>query len=135
MSPVMSPSKRRHLERIGCKMADTGDTIFGKIIRKEIPSEFLHEDDQCIVIKDISPQAPVHLLVIPKKAIVGLSTAEDADEQLLGHLLLVAKKVAADQGCEKGYRIVINDGVEGGQSVYHLHVHVLGKRQLDWPPG
>ncbi|CAB3988456.1 histidine triad nucleotide-binding 1 [Paramuricea clavata] len=115
--------------------ANSGDTIFGKIIRKEIPSEFLHEDDQCIVIKDISAQAPVHLLVIPKKPIVGLSGADDSDEQLLGHLLLVAKKVAAAQGCEKGYRIVINDGVDGGQSVYHLHVHVLGKRQLGWPPG
>ncbi|XP_028407039.1 histidine triad nucleotide-binding protein 1-like [Dendronephthya gigantea] len=115
--------------------ADSGDTIFGKIIRKEIPSEFLHEDDQCIVIKDISPQAPVHLLIIPKKAIIGLSKAEESDEQLLGHLLLVAKKVAAEQGLDKGFRVVINDGFEGGQSVYHLHVHVLGKRLLAWPPG
>ncbi|XP_046863071.1 adenosine 5'-monophosphoramidase HINT1-like [Xenia sp. Carnegie-2017] len=115
--------------------ADSGDTIFGKIIRKEIPSDFLYEDDQCIVIKDISPQAPVHLLVIPKKPIIGLSKADESDKQLLGHLLIVAKKVAASQGLDNGYRVVINDGSDGGQTVMHLHIHVLGKRQLVWPPG
>ncbi|KAM7432421.1 Histidine triad nucleotide-binding protein 1 [Porites harrisoni] len=112
-----------------------GDSIFSKIIRREIPSEFLHEDEQCVAIKDINPQAPVHFLVIPKKPIPQLSKADDTDEQLLGHLLLVAKKVAAEQNLTKGFRIVINDGREGGQEVYHIHVHVLGGRQLTWPPG
>merc|ERR1712002_219271 len=112
-----------------------GDTIFGKIIRGEIPCEFVHQDEQCVAFKDVSPQAPAHFLVVPKKPIIGLSHASDDDEQLLGHLLIVAKKVAAKEGLEKGYRVVINDGPDGGQSVYHIHVHVLGKRQMNWPPG
>ncbi|KAJ8311417.1 hypothetical protein KUTeg_010878 [Tegillarca granosa] len=113
-----------------------GDTIFGKIVRKEIPCDFVHEDDQCVAFKDLSPQAPVHFLVIPKKPIVQLSTAEDSDEQLLGHLLIVAKKVAKEMGlADDGYRLTINNGRNGGQSVYHLHVHVMGGRQMDWPPG
>ncbi|KAL9986732.1 hypothetical protein ACROYT_G000919 [Oculina patagonica] len=94
-----------------------GDSIFSKIIRKEIPSEFLHEDDQCVAIKDINPQAPVHFLVIPRKPIPQLSKADDSDEQLLGHLLVVAKKVAVQQNLTKGYRVVINDGKDGGQEV------------------
>jgi histidine triad (HIT) family protein len=112
-----------------------GDTIFGKIVRKEIPSDFLYEDDSCIAIKDISPQAPVHFLVIPKKPITQLSTASDEDEMLLGHLLTVARKVAVNLELSKGYRLVINDGPDGAQSVYHLHIHVMGGRQMDWPPG
>ncbi|XP_048750140.1 adenosine 5'-monophosphoramidase HINT1-like [Ostrea edulis] len=112
-----------------------GDTIFGKIARKEIPCEFLYEDDQCVAFNDVSPQAPSHFLVIPKKPITQLSVAEDADEQLLGHLLLVAKKVAAQCGLKEGYRLVINDGALGGQSVYHLHIHVMSGRQMGWPPG
>lgn len=118
-----------------CSTMAEGDSIFAKIIRREIPSEFLHEDDQCVAIKDINPQAPVHFLVIPKKPIPQLSQAEDSDEQLLGHLLVVAKKVAAEQNLAKGFRVVINDGKEGGQEVYHLHIHVLGGRQMKWPPG
>lgn len=90
----------------------------------------------CVAFKDLSPQAPVHFLVIPKKPIVQLSTAEDSDEQLLGHLLIVAKKVAKEMGlADDGYRLTINNGRNGGQSVYHLHVHVMGGRQMDWPPG
>ncbi|XP_071098158.1 adenosine 5'-monophosphoramidase HINT1-like [Haliotis cracherodii] len=112
-----------------------GDTIFGKIIRGEIPTKFLFKDDVCVVFNDISAQAPVHFLVVPVKPIERLATAEDGDKQILGHLLLVAKRVAADQGLDEGYRVVINDGRLGGQSVYHLHLHVLGKRQLAWPPG
>ncbi|XP_046570821.1 adenosine 5'-monophosphoramidase HINT1-like [Haliotis rubra] len=112
-----------------------GDTIFGKIIRGEIPTTFLHKDDVCVVFNDISAQAPVHFLVVPVKPIVRLAEAEDSDKEILGHLLLVAKKVAADQGLTEGYRVIINDGQHGGQSVYHLHVHVLGQRQLGWPPG
>eukprot|EP00105_Crassostrea_gigas_P013130 XP_011429343.1 PREDICTED: histidine triad nucleotide-binding protein 1 [Crassostrea gigas] len=112
-----------------------GDTIFGKIARKEIPCEFIYEDDQCVAFNDLSPQAPVHFLVIPKKPISRLSEAEDADEQLLGHLVLAAKKVAKQQGLNDGYRLVINDGPMGGQSVYHIHIHVMSGRQMGWPPG
>ncbi|XP_029926685.1 adenosine 5'-monophosphoramidase HINT1 [Myripristis murdjan] len=112
-----------------------GDTIFGKIVRKEIHAEILYEDDQCIAFPDIAAQAPTHFLVVPKKPITQLSQAEDGDAALLGHLLIVARKCADKMGLSKGYRIVINDGLQGGQSVYHLHVHVLGGRQMQWPPG
>ncbi|XP_006033733.1 histidine triad nucleotide-binding protein 1 isoform X2 [Alligator sinensis] len=112
-----------------------GDPIFGKIIRKEIPANVIFEDEQCIAFHDISPQAPVHFLVVPKKPIVQLSEAQDSDESLLGHLMIVGKKCAADLGLTKGFRMVVNEGPEGGQSVYHVHLHVLGGRQLGWPPG
>ncbi|XP_014670200.1 PREDICTED: histidine triad nucleotide-binding protein 1-like [Priapulus caudatus] len=113
-----------------------GDTIFGKIVRKEISCEFIYEDDQCVAFHDLAAQAPVHFLVIPRKPVVGLSRADDADEQMMGHLLNVARKVAKQEGLQdNGYRVVINDGSHGGQSVYHLHVHVLGGRQMGWPPG
>jgi len=108
------------------KAVPSDDTIFGKIVRKEIPSKFVYEDDQCVAIDDISPVAPVHFLVIPKKPIQQLSTSDDSDEQLLGHLLVVARKVAVQKGISSsGYRTVINDGKQGCQSVYHLHVHVI----------
>ncbi|VCW51498.1 unnamed protein product, partial [Gulo gulo] len=112
-----------------------GDTIFGKIIRKEIPAKIIFEDDQCLAFHDISPQAPTHFLVIPKKHISQISVAEDDDESLLGHLMIVGKKCAADLGLKKGYRMVVNEGSDGGQSVYHVHLHVLGGRQMNWPPG
>ncbi|XP_053621117.1 adenosine 5'-monophosphoramidase HINT1 [Plodia interpunctella] len=113
-----------------------GDTIFGKILRKEIPAKFVYEDDQCVAFHDVNPQAPTHILVIPRKPIPQLSKAEDADEKLLGHLMIAARKVAAMQGLDKsGFRLVINDGKDGAQSVYHLHIHVIGGRQLKWPPG
>uniref|UniRef100_A0A8C8AHC5 Histidine triad nucleotide binding protein 1 n=4 Tax=Telluraves TaxID=3073808 RepID=A0A8C8AHC5_9STRI len=112
-----------------------GDTIFGKIIRKEIPASIIYEDEQCLAFHDISPQAPTHFLVIPKKPIVRLSEAEDSDESLLGHLMIVGKKCAANLGLTNGFRMVVNEGPEGGQSVYHVHLHVLGGRQLGWPPG
>ena len=114
---------------------ETEDTIFGKITRGEIPTQPVYKDDKCMVIKDLSPQAPVHMLVLPIKPLTQLSKAEDCDTELLGHLLQVARKVAKEAELEKGYRIVINDGVEGAQSVYHLHVHILGGRQMNWPPG
>ncbi|XP_067143023.1 adenosine 5'-monophosphoramidase HINT1 [Centruroides vittatus] len=113
----------------------SGDTIFGKILRKEIPCNFIYEDEKCVAFHDINAQAPVHFLVIPKKAIPQLSKCEEEDEQLLGHMMLVAKKVAKEQNLNKGFRLVINDGPEGCQSVYHLHMHVLGGRQMGWPPG
>uniref|UniRef100_A0A1A8B253 Histidine triad nucleotide binding protein 1 n=6 Tax=Nothobranchius TaxID=28779 RepID=A0A1A8B253_NOTFU len=112
-----------------------GDTIFGKIVRKEIPVNLVYEDDLCVAFPDIAPQAPTHILVVPKKPIVQLSQAEDSDAALLGHMLIVAKKCARDAGLAKGYRIVINDGPDGGQSVYHIHIHILGGRILGWPPG
>uniref|UniRef100_A0A8C6JP60 HIT domain-containing protein n=5 Tax=Psittaciformes TaxID=9223 RepID=A0A8C6JP60_MELUD len=112
-----------------------GDTIFGKIIRKEIPANIIYEDEQCLAFHDISPQAPTHFLVIPKKPIVRLSEAEDSDESLLGHLMIVGKKCAANLGLTNGFRMVVNEGPEGGQSVYHVHLHILGGRQLGWPPG
>ncbi|XP_019947061.1 adenosine 5'-monophosphoramidase HINT1 [Paralichthys olivaceus] len=112
-----------------------GDTIFGKIIRKEIPVQLIYEDEQCVAFPDIAPQAPTHILVVPKKPIVQLSQAEDTDAALLGHLMMVAKKCAHDAGLSNGYRIVINDGRDGGQSVYHIHIHVLGGRTMQWPPG
>lgn len=90
---------------------------------------------QCLAFHDISPQAPTHFLVIPKKHISQISAAEDDDESLLGHLMIVGKKCAADLGLKKGYRMVVNEGSDGGQSVYHVHLHVLGGRQMNWPPG
>ncbi|PSN11473.1 histidine triad nucleotide-binding protein [filamentous cyanobacterium CCP5] len=114
----------------------SGDTIFGKIIRKDIPANIVYEDDLCLAFTDISPQAPTHILVIPKKPIPSLTEAENADKALLGHMLLTVKQIAHDQGlAETGYRVVINTGDNGGQTVFHLHMHLLGGRALQWPPG
>lgn len=111
-------------------------TLFEKIIAREIPADIVNEDDFCIVLRDINPQAPVHLLVIPKKPIPRVGEAGVEDQALLGHLLLVASRTAKDHGlAENGYRVVINNGRDGGESVPHLHVHVLGGRPLLWPPG
>ncbi|CAJ1067095.1 Histidine triad nucleotide-binding protein 1 [Xyrichtys novacula] len=112
-----------------------GDTVFGKIVRKEIPVQFLHEDDLCVAFPDAAPQAPTHILVVPKKPIVRMSEAEDSDAALLGHMMIVAKKCAKNAGLTKGYRLVVNDGPDGGQSVYHIHIHILGGRGMGWPPG
>jgi len=106
------------------------DTIFGKILRGEVPSKRLHEDDRCIVIADIHPQAPFHALVIPRKAIASLADAQREDEALLGHCLLVAHAVAAAGGIGDAFRVVTNSGVGAGQTVPHLHFHVLGGRPL-----
>ncbi|GFS38282.1 histidine triad nucleotide-binding protein 1 [Nephila pilipes] len=123
-------------EMMKAKLAKPGDdTIFGKIVRGEIPTTFIYEDDKCVAFQDVNPQAPIHILVVPRKPIVQLSAAEEVDAELIGHLLLVAKKVAKEKGLTNGFRIVINDGPDGGQSVYHLHVHILGGRSLRWPPG
>jgi len=110
-------------------------SLFQKIADKEIPAKLIYEDEKCVAFHDIAPQAPVHFLVIPRKLIPRVAEATVADEALLGHLLLVAKKVAHDLKLEKGFRIVINNGPDGGESVPHLHVHVLGGRHLNWPPG
>merc|ERR1719167_1779328 len=116
-------------------MASGQPTIFDKILDGSIPATFLHQDEKCVAFKDVAPQAPVHFLVIPRKRISMIEKAETEDGDLLGHLLLTAREVAKVQGLDKGYRVVINNGVEGAQSVYHLHVHVLGGRQMNWPPG
>ncbi|XP_012261768.1 adenosine 5'-monophosphoramidase HINT1 [Athalia rosae] len=112
-----------------------GDTIFGKILRKEIPCKFIYEDDQCVAFHDVNPQAPIHFLVIPREPIVQLSQAKEDHKPLLGHLMYVAQSVASQLGMENGFRLVVNNGADGAQSVYHLHLHVLGGRQLQWPPG
>ncbi len=111
------------------------ETIFSKIIRKEIPADIVYEDDQALAFRDIAPQAPVHFLVIPKAPLVSLGDAEDADAALLGHLMLVARRVAQDAGIGDAFRVVTNSGEAAGQSVFHLHLHVLGGRPLAWPPG
>jgi histidine triad (HIT) family protein len=116
-------------------MTETSDTIFGKIIRREIPADIVYEDELCLAFKDVHPQAPVHVLVIPKKPIARLSDAESQDHALMGHLLLTVKRVAEQLGLSNGYRTVINTGDDGGQTVYHLHLHILGGRSLKWPPG
>ena len=111
------------------------DTIFGKIVSGEISSEFIYEDDHCVAINDVSPQAPVHVLVIPKRGIPRLVDAVAEDQDLLGHLLLAAGKVAEQLGVQEAFRLIINNGSGAGQTVFHLHVHVLGGRSFSWPPG
>lgn len=116
-------------------MSETTETIFSKIIRREIPADIVYEDDLAIAFKDVHPQAPVHILVIPKEPIAQLGDAESKDRDLMGHLLLTAKHVAQQAGLNNGYRVVINNGPDAGQSVNHIHLHILGGRQMTWPPG
>ena len=110
-------------------------TLFQKIADREIPGRFEYEDDLCMAIRDIDPQAPIHALVIPKEPIPRIGEASRGSAELLGHLLLVAAEVARNLQLENGYRIVINNGPDGGEAVPHLHVHVIGGRQMTWPPG
>ena len=116
-------------------MSETTETIFSKIIRREIPADIVYEDNLALAFKDINPQAPVHIILIPKQPIAQLADAESKDHALMGHLLLTAKRVAQQAGLDNGYRVVINTGADGGQTVYHLHLHILGGRQMKWPPG
>ena len=106
------------------------DTIFGKITRGEIPTEFLYEDDHCVAIRDINPQAPTHVLIIPRKPIPRLVDSEAEDQELLGHLLLVAGRLADKLGVGEAFRLVINNGEGGGQTVFHLHLHILAGRDM-----
>jgi histidine triad (HIT) family protein len=111
-------------------------TLFEKIIAREIPAKIVHEDDVCLAFCDISPQAPVHILVVPKKPIPRVGAAGDEDKETLGHLLLTAAAIAKSEGIsESGFRIVVNNGPHGGETVPHLHVHLLGGRAMHWPPG
>ena len=111
------------------------DTLFAKIINREIPADIVYEDDDCLAFKDINPQAPTHILVIPKKPIARLADAAAADQALLGHLLLKTAAVARAAGCGEDFRVVVNNGAGAGQTVFHLHLHILGGRPFDWPPG
>ena len=109
-------------------------TIFGRILAGEIPCAEVYSDELCFAFRDIEPQAPVHILIIPRKPIESLKSATEKDQELLGHLLLIASKVAKQEGLEH-WRTVINTGKESGQTVFHLHIHVIGGRILSWPPG
>ena len=111
-------------------------TLFEKICDKEIPAVLVHEDEHCVAFRDIAPQAPLHILIVPRKAIPRVGLAEPDDQALLGHLLLTAAPVARREGVsDSGYRIIINHGPDGGEAVPHLHLHLLGGRALAWPPG
>jgi histidine triad (HIT) family protein len=110
-------------------------TIFKRIIDKEIPADVVYEDDRCLAFRDITPKAPTHVLVIPKKEIRSVDAISQADAELLGHMWLVIRKLAAELELTGGYRVVVNCGADGGQSVDHLHFHLLGGRALSWPPG
>ena len=111
------------------------DSLFTKIKNKEIPGNVIYEDDKCFALEDINPQAPVHILIIPHKEIAKISDSTIEDKELLGHLLLVSKTIAQKYELENNYRLIINNGAGAGQSVFHIHVHLMGGRSLDWPPG
>ena len=109
-------------------------TVFTKIIKKEIPAEIVYEDEKCLAFKDIRAQAPLHILLIPKKEIPSMACLKEADQELMGYLFVKAAAIAKAQGL-KGYRLVVNTNEDGGQTVYHLHLHILGGRRMQWPPG
>lgn len=111
------------------------ETIFQKIIDKEIPADIIYEDEKSLVFKDINPVAPTHILIIPKKQIEKISDAEQTDQDLLGHLFIVAGKVARQLGVENAFRLVVNNGAGAQQTVFHLHIHLIAEREFSWPPG
>lgn len=112
------------------------DDLFEKIVRREIPADIVHEDEDILAFRDVNPQAPTHILIIPKRRIPTLNDAEDSDAELLGRLILAARRLAREQGLsDDGYRLVFNCNEHGGQSVYHIHLHLLGGRRMSWPPG
>jgi len=113
----------------------TEKTIFKKIIDREIPAKIVYEDDLCLAFEDINPQAPIHVIVIPKKEVSSLDDVAEEDEALFGHLLVATRKIAAKLGLSGGYRVVTNCGRDAGQEVMHIHFHLLGGRRLTWPPG
>ena len=111
------------------------ETIFQKIIDKELAADIIYEDDSCLAFKDINPVAPIHILVIPKKRIEKISDSNTEDRELLGHLFLVAGKIARDLGIEEAFRLVVNNGAGAQQTVFHLHIHLIAGREFNWPPG
>ena len=111
------------------------ETIFSKIINREIPADIVYEDDLCLAFQDVNPQAPMHILIIPKNPIARLMDAQDTHQDVLGHLMLKAAKVAGQQGYGDAFRLVVNNGEQVGQTVFHLHIHILGGRPFSWPPG
>ena len=115
--------------------AMAGKTLFSKIIDGEIPGQFVYQDERAVAIRDINPQAPTHILVIPRAPLADIAATGEEEEGLLGHLLRVADQVAAQEGLDRGYRLVVNSGPHGQQTVPHLHIHLLGGRQMNWPPG
>ena len=112
------------------------ETIFSQIIKKKKPAEFIYEDEEVVAFKDINPQAPVHVLIVPRKPIAKLTEAEESDTAILGKMVMIARKIAKDFGLdEDGFRLLLNEGKNGGQTIYHLHFHLIGGRRLMWPPG
>ena len=111
------------------------ETIFQKIIDKELPADIVYEDDSCLAFKDINPVAPIHILVIPKKRIEKISESNTEDKELLGHLFLVAGNIARDLGIEDAFRLVVNNGAGAQQTVFHVHIHLIAGREFSWPPG
>lgn len=110
-------------------------TIFGKIIKREIPADIVYEDELCLAFRDVNPQAPTHVLIIPKQEVARLADAGQEDQALLGHLMLAANKIARQLGVDGAFRLVVNNGAGAGQSVFHLHLHLLAGRPFHWPPG
>jgi histidine triad (HIT) family protein len=138
MSSSSGSDERARADEAATQRRDDGaPTIFDKILDRSIPAKIIYEDDQCLAFHDVNPQAPVHFLVIPKHrdGLTQLSKAEPRHKEVLGHLMFVAQEVAAKEKLDNGFRVVINDGRDGCQSVFHLHLHVLGGRTLGWPPG
>jgi len=126
----------RMSERVSASGSTSQSCIFCRIAKKELPSEFVHEDEQCVAFRDVNPQAPVHWLIVPKRHVERLHDLTEADRPLLGHLVLTARLMAERAGvAESGYRLVVNNGDDGGQTVPHLHLHLLGGRAMRWPPG
>ncbi len=111
------------------------ETVFDKIIKKEIPADIVYEDEQCLAFKDVNPQAPIHILIIPKQAIAKVADAIMEDQSILGHLLVKAGEIAEQLDVKDAFRLVINNGEDAGQTVFHLHIHLLAGRPLSWPPG
>ena len=115
--------------------AAVSKTLFEKIIDREIPGDIVHEDEHCVAFRDVNPCAPMHLLLVPRKPIAKLSDADSSDQTVLGHMMLIAPKLAAAEGYEDAFRLALNNGAGAGQSVFHLHLHIIGGRKLQWPPG
>ena len=127
----MNRKARSNLEEVG----DLTDCLFCKIIKRELPSDVLYEDDEVLAFRDVKPEAPVHVLIIPKRHIESLADLTREDEDVMGHAMFVASRLARDLGISEGYRVVVNCGKGAGQSVFHIHMHLLGGRSLGWPPG